>query len=395
MPVYCVPKSPNWIIEFTYKGKRFRKSSKTSNKRKALEIERRWRSEIFDHHVHGTVASMSLGDAVERYWTTVILPKGKKLTAKNTLYMLNRIRETFGPETPLEAITTAAIAKWADELLGNGLRASTVNRNVTVLKALLNKAHKDWRVLGTVPHVSKKRGKPDTTRYLTDDDVQRLLDASSPHLRDLIVFLLGTGARLREATYLTWQDVDLERTPRAMVRFVETKGGHPRGVPLPNHVRDMLKRLRATAPATTERVFLHPRNNGTRVPYDSPRKAFSTARRKAELPNVRIHDLRHTYASRLVQRGVSLYEVQRLLGHTTPALTQRYASLAPDNLERAVTVLDVTIADETVTTVAEPPHDPHKKLQDEQHELRRITKPRTLDKPLRGSVGPTAVNSPD
>lgn len=230
-------------------------------------------------------------------------------------------------------------------------------------------------MFSTVFHTFPKKGGPQKTRY------EQLLAASPAYLRDLLIFLLGTGARLREATYLTWRDVDLDRNPRAIVRFVETKGGQPRGVPLPNHVRDLLRRLRDTAPVGEDRVFLHVRRNGTRVPYDSPKDAFRATRKRAGLPNVRIHDLRHTYASRLVQRGVSLYEVQRLLGHTTPALTQRYASLAPDNLERAVSVLDVTIDDEIVANRGagvEPPE--------------RIKKPRTLDTPVRGSPG---VNPPD
>ncbi|MFQ5971290.1 MAG: tyrosine-type recombinase/integrase [Alphaproteobacteria bacterium] len=328
------------MIEFVHNGVRFKKSSRTRSKRKAQELERQWRSQLFDHAVLGKTASMTLDEALDRYWSTVILPKGRKRSAQNTLYILRRVREDFGPDTPLEDLDTAKLTDWSDKLLQQGLAPSTVNRNLNCMKAVLNKAHKDWRTLAVVPRVSKKPARKETTRYLTEAEEGRLLRASPPYLQDLLVFMLGTGARLREATHLIWREVALPVKGVAMARFVDTKGGDPRGVPLPDHVRDLLVRLQERAPHGEERVFLFQKRDGSRVPYDNPKKAFTAARERAGLGDVRLHDLRHTYASRLVQRGVSLYEVQRLLGHSTPSQTQRYASLAPDNLQRAVKVLD-------------------------------------------------------
>ncbi len=134
MPVYRGPKSQNWIIEFTYSGQRFRKSSGTSNKREPLELERRWRSQIYDQATLGQSVSMTLDEALDRYWSTIIVPRGRKRSAQNTLYLLERIRRDFGSETPLEAL--ARVSDWADRLLGAGLSPSTVNRNFDAMKAI-------------------------------------------------------------------------------------------------------------------------------------------------------------------------------------------------------------------------------------------------------------------
>ena len=81
--------------------------------------------------------------------------------------------------------------------------------------------------------------------------------ASAAHLRDLLIFLLDTGARLSEAAQLTWRDVKLDRKPRGMVKFMVTKSGLPRSVPLTKRVEQMLSRLKQCCPEGEARVFLH------------------------------------------------------------------------------------------------------------------------------------------
>ena len=102
----------------------------------------------------------------------------------------------------------------------------------------------------------------------------------------------------------------------------------------------MLEQIRPEGTDPDAHVFLwdHPVNGP--VPFSNPRAAWEGARKRAGLNEVRIHDLRHTYASRLVRASVSLYQVQRLLGHASPVQTQRYAHLRPDDLDAAVSVLD-------------------------------------------------------
>ena len=127
---------------------------------------------------------------------------------------------------------------------------------------------------------------------------------------------------------------------RGRVTFSDTKGGKGRGVPLPKDVATMLDRIGPADPAPDDRVFLYRREDGTLTGFDNPKTAWTAARARAGLTWVRIHDLRHYYASRLVRAGVSLYSVQRLLGRSTPSLTQRYAALRPEDLDSQIAALD-------------------------------------------------------
>ena len=107
-----------------------------------------------------------------------------------------------------------------------------------------------------------------------------------------------------------------------------TKNGKKRILP----ITPPLKELLDTIPKHTKYLFASPK---TKKPYISIYVSWNTARVKANLPEVRIHDLRHTYASALVNAKCSLYEVQRLLGHSTAKMTQRYAHLSNDALMSA------------------------------------------------------------
>ena len=121
-----------------------------------------------------------------------------------------------------------------------------------------------------------------------------------------------------------WQDFDFERR---LWRIPTTKAGKPRHVPLSDGVLSLL----TTMPKNlkSDYVFANPE---TTKPYVSIFCSWNTARTKAGLSDVRVHDLRHSFASLLINSGRSLYEVQKLLGHTQIKTTQRYAHLAPGTL---------------------------------------------------------------
>jgi integrase len=121
-----------------------------------------------------------------------------------------------------------------------------------------------------------------------------------------------------------WEDFDLSLR---QWRIPVTKAGKPRYVPL----SDGVLRLLASVPHDDDCPWMFP-NPKTRCPYVSFFYSWDTARRKAGLGDVRIHDLRHSFASLLINAGRSLYEVQTILGHTQIKTTQRYAHLAPQTL---------------------------------------------------------------
>lgn len=235
-------------------------------------------------------------------------------------------------------------------MLSAGKAPATANRYLAIIKAILRKAHMEWGALAVLPSFRLLKLNNERYRWLTDDEEDRLLIHCPVHLSDLCTFLIDTGARLSEATTLTWANVDMKRHPRPLVKFMDTKSGKPRSVPLTKRVEEMFRRLHANKPEREERVFLYRPlgndrlrkvTNGTKVtPFRNPHGAWYKATADARLDDLNLHDLRHTFASRLVMRGVPLLTVSKLLGHATIQMTMRYAHLAPDAFDAAIAALD-------------------------------------------------------
>jgi len=137
-----------------------------------------------------------------------------------------------------------------------------------------------------------------------------------------VPMLILTGARKREVLDAKWEDFDLGR--RAW-RIPISKSGKARHVPLSDGALNVL----ASMPRKVEWAFANP---DTGKPYVSVFCAWNTARKGVGLSDVRVHDLRHSFASLLINSGRTLYEVQHILGHTQVKTTQRYAHLSQDTL---------------------------------------------------------------
>lgn len=168
-------------------------------------------------------------------------------------------------------------------------------------------------------------------RYLKEDESVRLFEAleASPNklLPYIIAMLLLTGARRREVLDAQWSDMDREQR---LWRIEFNKTGKTRFVPLSNGMLSLLDKIPRRE--DSDYLFANPQNGR---PFVSVFHSWDTARRKAGLADLRIHDLRHSFASTLVNAGRSLYEVQTLLGHTQVKTTQRYAHLSHGSLVSA------------------------------------------------------------
>jgi integrase len=176
--------------------------------------------------------------------------------------------------------------------------------------------------------------------FLQPEEVGRILRACQhdfhPQLYHFTRLLLLTGARKGEALKANWNNFDLHRK---VWTVAVSKSGRPRRIVLNQAAVDLIRELKTEAERKghplhpNSPVFFNPR---TRERYQSFYAAWHRARAEAELPDVRFHDLRHTFASMLINEGVSLYEVQRLLGHHHITMTERYSHLLPDTLQERV-----------------------------------------------------------
>jgi len=206
---------------------------------------------------------------------------------------------------------------------------ATVNRDLVALKSFLRWAEE---VKGlSVPRlkVQKERESSGRERYLTADDIVALRDSMSPEWWPLFALLTYTGLRVAEAQGLRWADVRLtERWLSVHERYGRRlkTAGSARNVPVAEDLAALLAQHEVTVPnGPTDLVF-----PGRFGDYRSARRAFQKATRAAGLHDVTIHDLRHTFGVHAAQAGVPMARLQKLLGHSTPAMTMRYAAHSPE-----------------------------------------------------------------
>jgi len=237
-------------------------------------------------------------------------------------YLGTRLLTDIGPRE----IETMIAARLED-----GIAKSTINRQSATLSKFFSWAMERDYHPGPNPmcRVKKFRESPGRARYLTADEAARLIAAAAHHLKPILIAALHTGGRLQEVLTLLWGDVDLERGI-VMFRRETTKSRKERQVPLTQELAATLRRLRPGAP--DERIFDY---NGQEI--TSVRIAFLRSCRKAGLGrDVVFHTLRHTFASWFVMNGGDPYRLQKLLGHSSMTLTQRYAHLSAEFIQAAV-----------------------------------------------------------
>jgi integrase len=192
----------------------------------------------------------------------------------------------------------------------------------------------DWdkAAINPVKKIRFAREDNGRVRFLSTDEETRLLAHSSNPIRPILITAIHTGLRRSELLALTWDDVDFEQG-LITVRAAYAKNGESRSVPM----NAMLTRtLEAVTIKTADAVFC--KKDGK--PYRDFRTAFERAVMRADIPDFTFHDLRHTFASRLVMAGVDLPTVKELMGHKHINMTLRYTHLASHHKKDAVSKLE-------------------------------------------------------
>ncbi len=207
---------------------------------------------------------------------------------------------------------------------------STVNRDIAVLKHMFNLAV-DWNLLGSNPakKVPLYRIEEKVMRVLTHDEEHRLVTAAAPHFRPLIIVAINTGMRRGELLDLQWEQVNF---PNRTITIKHSKSGRVRHIPINNTAQQALIGL---PEPHAGHVF---RFGG--LPIKDTKTAFAGALRRAGIPRCRFHDLRHTFATRLVCLGVDLVTVKQLMGHADISTTMKYTHPSPPHKRDAVARLD-------------------------------------------------------
>lgn len=313
---------------------------------------------------------MSLGQFIDAIYSPWVV-EHRRSGASTTAILKSAFADLLALE--LEAISVKAVEAWRAKERKRGLKISTINREVTALKAALNWAFKRG-IIEAYPlaRLEMLRDESDhRVRYLSGEERERLfaaLDArerqlrderarynqwlkqrhQSPlpdlgrtpfadHLKPMILVSLNTGIRQGSLFALRWSDISLKEGILT-VRAASSKSGKTVRVPLNRTARETLsawqKQTRGNGDGL---VFPSPKGGGM---MDNCRSAWERLLRDAGIEGFRWHDMRHDFASRLVMAGVDLNTVRELLGHADLKMTLRYAHLAPEAKARAVEALD-------------------------------------------------------
>lgn len=246
----------------------------------------------------------------------------------------NHLLPKFG-KMRLDEITPQEISRWLGEKAAEGKKEATVDKYRMVLGRSYELA-RHWRMAGAehnpVRSVQWKRYDNARQRYLSADEAKALKLAcelsSNKSLVHIVGLLILTGARKRELLDARWEHVDLDRRQWLIP---QSKNGRSRHVPLSQAAIDILRQL----PRVKDNPWVFPSKTGK--PFVSIKRCWATAIDKAGLPGLRIHDLRHSAASFMLNAGIDLFAVGRVLGHKDHKSTMRYGHTSDARLAEAVT----------------------------------------------------------
>lgn len=338
MRLYKQKGSKFWSFTLYENGNRVRKSTRTTKKREATEIATRYAQSVFDRELHGVLPKITIHDAIKKFLNE---QQYKSLaTYKSSKSYCNTICKNMSCTEYLSDVTSADLLAFRDEV--KHLSNSSINHLTTTLMTLRNRCE-DWGY--QIPtYKIKKLKEHHKLRYLMEGEEEALMKhLTDQDARDIVTILVDTGMRYGELMSLTWSSIENHKT----INVFRTKVNNEGIITATDRVRRVLIRR-----SDTNSIYIFSHRDDPSKPRPHSTKAIMRAVEKAGLnskANVTrygkftVHSLRDTFATRLVKAGCSLYDVQIMLGHSSPQMTQKYAHLASSDIsERIATILNRT-----------------------------------------------------
>lgn len=294
----------------------------------AKELEKKVQAELilnpekFESKEESQLKEITFKKFVEDYYIPHYQIKNKSFWIEK--YKIYEIINALGKKK-LEKITTLDIEKFLGTLQKRNLSSCTIDKYIMRIKAIFNYAIQVEALTKNPVKQKQKKVSKEMNRFLSKEEEKRLLEAckqsDNPDLYDIVMIALYTGLRPINILNMSNKNISADLN---YIEFQKENIKSKRKVIIPIHpkIKDIIiKRV-----GKKEKWF----------PYKSVKRSFDTAKKRAGIKDFRMYDLRHTFASRLVQKGVSLYVVQQLLGHSDSSMTQRYAHLSNGVFEDAL-----------------------------------------------------------
>lgn len=351
------PRRPGYYVVFTWEGRRITRAvgplKKTARDKLAvihglltndIPLAQVLASQFGDVYLHGS--RITFREAAGPY-VEYTEKRKKKSTLAGDARRIRQILRAAWTGKVLAFIRPADLIPWVQEREKAGVCGPTINRDLSVISALFTWAIRagyvdDNPVRGVERYSERGRARQ---IYLTAEEALALIDAACAVLRPILLTALHTGMRKGEILALRWRAVDM-KLRQIYIEPETEKAGRGRPVPMTDVLYAEFVRLRSVRPKpaldNSDHVFVF--ENGRPVRVGPLRTMFVKAKERADLPlekkqNFRFHDMRHTAASLMVAEGVPLFDVSRILGHSSVRMTERYAHFAPKAGRAAIDAL--------------------------------------------------------
>lgn len=316
-----------YYIDYYVNGRRKRERIGTS-KRQAEKVFAKRRVQIIENRYFDIRdrEKLTFDELAKDYVELHSKLNKKPRVAKRDEGLIKNLSTDFSGKH-LSEITPLMIERYK-ERRSKERKPATVNRELACLKHMFNKAIA-WDKYWDNPVRKVKLFKENNQRkvYLEKDQIPKLIDACSPHLRPIVTIAVFTGMRKSEILNLQWKNIDLTH---GLIYLLDTKNNERREVLM----NDIVKTALQDVPRYKGSPYVFLSHTGK--PYLNVRKSFDTALEKCGIINFHFHDLRHTFASQLVMMGVDIRTVQELMGHKTIEMTLRYSHLSQPHKQAAV-----------------------------------------------------------
>jgi len=324
MSLYKREGSPHWWYRFQIRGVEFRGSTGTPEKREASRIEKQEREAAQKKAESTSLAAFRGAPPVGAVFARYVEAHASRLSwGEAVATHLAGALEVLGENTPMKDITTADIARVLETYEKTGVAPGTVNRRKDALRGVWHMAFDVWELqVQPIRWKALKRKEPkERVRWLSDEETETLLRLLPHHIKAMFLWSISTGCRLNETETLTWDRVNADNN----VVEVLTKGGGTRFV----HCNEMA--MRVLDELRPERAYCD-------TVFDSTnrRKHWEHARLASGIKDLRWHDLRHDFGTKLGWSGATLQVIQHALGHSKIETTERYAHTVSQNIADAV-----------------------------------------------------------
>ncbi len=353
-------------------GKRIKESLGTTDKRQALELHDKRKAELWRVNRLGDFPDITFEEACLRWLEEKVDKKSLDTDKSRMLFWLEhfegvrikdvteaRIYSAISNMTNKSderrwnqrALTAKKLGKEIPPYKSKPVSISTKARHLALIKSILRAAEREWKWLEKAPTIKIPQARNKRIRWLEPHEAQRLINECPEPLRSVVRFALVTGLRRSNILSLEWGQINMQ-DKRAWINPEDSKSNRAIGVALNDTACQI---LREQIGKHHRWVFVHTqsgtRPDGTkteqvrRMRVDN-QTAFRSACRRAGIEDFRFHDLRHTWASWLIQSGVPLSVLQEMGGWESVEMVRRYAHLAPNHLAEYAKKIDAILGED-------------------------------------------------